>query len=45
MNTQDILERAPIKQRVLELDPVVIAYIGDLVIALKSSIPVIIRKS
>jgi len=42
MNAQDILERAPV-QRVLELDPVVIAYIGDLVTALKRSAPAIIR--
>jgi len=45
IHADDILERAPKKQRVLELDPLVIIHIGDLVMALKRCLPAIIRKS
>jgi hypothetical protein len=44
MTPQEILERAPKKQRVLVLDPVVITYIGDMIIALKKATPAIVRR-
>jgi hypothetical protein len=43
MTPQEILERAVKKQRTLVLDPIIITYIGDIVISLKKGMPSIIR--